>query len=383
MILPPSVTVRLPNARLPQRPSSNNNDKKTSREHHAFAISTLRPKLESSRFLRMMLSINRYIILWSLNLCLCFELSSSTVLPVFASSNSFQIFSSNVSSTLNYEPDPRFTIRPISYGPPIDKTSCFISAIQYLVQQTQLNFNGNVRWSSWTSPDPRFSSVEISITPGTGAVTVDRHFLIWGLAKAAYFMLPSEGMNFVAVKFVLLWEGNNVGVLYFARSSDAQEAIAGNRSLELEKSTQFSNLSTLAPSNDFEQTPINLPDVINDGVKVYCRLRGYDLEPNDVYRLIISSLSSIAPVPATQRIPKFRTEADYGNLRINFERPHPIRRYPPFFEATHAIRALGVLPQFMLDKGLFSEVDVRIEVPDVLVAEGEMGLRRRPHINEQ
>ena len=199
-------------------------------------------------------------------------------------------------------------------------------------------------------------------------------------------MLPNEGMNFVALKFVLLWEGNNVGEINFARSSDAQEAIAGNRSLELKKSTQFSNLSTLAPSNDFEQTlylpSTNLPDATNDGVNIYCRLRGYDLEPNDVYRLIISSLSSIAPVPATQRIPKFRTEADYGSLRINFERPHPIRRYPPFFEATHAIRALGILPQFMLDKGLFSEVDVRIEVSDVLVAEGEMALRRRPHINE-
>ena len=199
-------------------------------------------------------------------------------------------------------------------------------------------------------------------------------------------MIPNEGMNFVAVKFVLLWEANNVGEINFARSSDAQEAIASNRSLELKKSTQFSNLSTLAPSNDFEQTlylpSTNLPDATNDGVNIYCRLRGYDLEPNDVYRLIISSLSSIAPVPATQRIPKFRTEADYGSLRINFERPHPIRRYPPFFEATHAIRALGILPQFMLDKGLFSEVDVRIEVSDVLVAEGEMALRRRPHINE-
>ena len=218
-------------------------------------------------------------------------------------------------------------------------------------------------------------------------MTVDRHFLVWGLAKGAEFMLPREGIDFVAVKFVLLWKGNNVGEIHFARSSDIQEAIAGNGSLELKESTQPSNLPTLALSNDFEQTPIlnfpNLTDASNDGVKVYCRLGGYDLEPNDVYRLIISALSSIAPVPATQRIPRFRTEADYGSLRINFERPHPIRRYPPFLEATHAIKALGALPQFMLDKGLFSEVDVKIEVSDVVVAEGEMGLRRRPHISGQ
>lgn len=200
-------------------------------------------------------------------------------------------------------------------------------------------------------------------------------------------MLPNEGMNFVAVKFVLLWEGRNVGEIYFARSSDAQEAIAGNRSLELKESTQSSNISTPAPSNDFEQALIlnstNLREASNDIVKVFCRLGGYDLEPNDVYRLTISALSSIAPVPSTQRIPRFRTEADYGSLRINFERPHPIRRYPPFFEATHAIKTLGTLPQFMLDKGLFSEIDVRIEVSDVVVAEGEMALRRRPHINGQ
>ncbi|CAF9908901.1 MAG: hypothetical protein HETSPECPRED_008763 [Heterodermia speciosa] len=197
-------------------------------------------------------------------------------------------------------------------------------------------------------------------------------------------MLPREGLDFVAVKFVLLWTGNIVGEIHFARASDIQDGIAGNGSLELKESTQP---STLAPSNDFEQTPIlnfpNFTDTSNDGVKIYCRLGGYDLEPNDVYRLIISALSSIAPVPATQRIPKFRTEADYGSLRINFERPHPIRRYPPFLEATHAIKALGALPQFMLDKGLFSEVDVRIEVSDVVVAEGEMALRRRPHISGQ
>ncbi|KAL8785109.1 MAG: hypothetical protein Q9195_008781 [Heterodermia aff. obscurata] len=198
-------------------------------------------------------------------------------------------------------------------------------------------------------------------------------------------MLPSEGMNFVAVKFVLLWEGKNVGELYFARSSDVQEPVAGNRSLELKDPTHASNLSMPAPSNGFEQTPIlkfpNLPDASNAVVKIYCRLDGYDLEPNDVFRLVISALSSIAPVPATQRIPRFRTEADYGSLRINLERPHPIRRYPPFLEATHAIKALGALPQYMLDKGLFSEIDVRIEVSDVIVAEGEMGLRRRPHVN--
>ena len=218
-------------------------------------------------------------------------------------------------------------------------------------------------------------------------MTLDRHFLIWGLAKAAYFMLPGEGMDFVAVKFMLLWEGRNVGEIYFARSSDTQEAIAGNRSLELKESKQSSNLSTLTPSSDFEQAPIlnstNLPEASNADVKVFCRLGRYDLEPNDVYRLTISALSSIAPVPSTQRIPRFRTEAEYGSLRINFERPHPIARYPPFFEATHAIKALGALPQFMLDKGLFSEIDVKIEVSDVLVAEGEMALRRRPHINGQ
>ena len=218
-------------------------------------------------------------------------------------------------------------------------------------------------------------------------MTLDRHFLIWGLAKGAHFMLPSEGMYFVAIKFMLLWEGRNVGEIYFARSSDAQEVVAGNRSLELKTSAQSSNLTTLAPSNDFEQVlflnSTNLPEASNAVVKILCRLGGYDLEPNDVYRLIISALSSIAPVPATQRIPRFRTEAEYGSLRINFERPHPIRRYPPFLEAAHAIKALGALPQFMLDKGLFSEIDVKIEVSDVLVAEGEMALRRRPPINGQ
>ena len=377
----------MPNARLPQRPSNSSNPEQLLREHHAITKLRHQPKLQSSRnFMRIMLGINRYKISWSFNLCLLFELCSSAVLRDFTSPSSLHIFDSNVSSTLNYEPDPRFTIRPISYGAPIDKTSCFISTIQYLVQQTQLNFNGNVRWSSWTSSDPRYSSVKISITPGTGAVTVDRHFLIWGLAKGAYFMLPNEGINFVAFKFVLLWEGQNVGEIHFARSSDVQQTIAGNRSLELKESTQSSSLST-PPSNDFEQTPnltsTGLPDASNDDVKIFCRLGGYDLEPNDVYRVIISALTSIAPVPATQLIPRFRTEADYGSLRINFERPHPIRRYPPFFEATHAIKALGALPQFMLDRGLFSEVDVRIEVSNALVSEGEMALRRRPHVNGQ
>ena len=218
-------------------------------------------------------------------------------------------------------------------------------------------------------------------------MAVDRHFVIWGVAQGAEFMLPSEGIRFVAVKFLLLWEGRGIGEISFAKSSDAQEAFAGNRSRELEESTQSGNLSTLAPSNDFEQaqmlTSTNLLNASDDDVRIYCRLFGYDVEPNDVFRLVISGLSSIAPIPATQRIPRFRTEADYGSLRINLERPHP-RGYPPFFEARHAIKALGVLPQYMLDKGLFSEVDIKIQVPNVLLAEGEMALRRRPpHINAQ
>ena len=266
-------------------------------------------------------------------------------------------------SSLGYVPE--FHVHPIfAGGPPLDSNSLLMSGVQLMAREAVEPIMGAVPRTFWHSEDPRYASIGIFVLPTPEARAVERRMMMWGLEQSMRYMM--EENRFESVRFRMTRDGDDVGSIEYTSLA--------NKQLHMNLGASTSRLeqgSTPAVAEAKEANPLKVV-----GPQVFCRLCGYDLEVFDVFRPVVMMLREMAEFPARSHIGSYRTDKEIGVTGLRFKDEK--RRNPPFFEAQWLVKACLAIPQYMLDKGTFSETDVMIKVDGVLVAVGLLKIQRTP-----
>lgn len=272
----------------------------------------------------------------------------------------------NNSASLGF--DPEFQIYPhFAGGPPLDSNSLLMSTVQLMAHEAIENIRGTVPKTSWHSPDPRYASVGIFMRPAPQTDTMDRRMMMWGLEQSVRYMM--EENRFESVRFRMMREGYDVGTIEYASLANNQQH------QQLSPDTSTSRLEQRSTPVIASET--NITSTLNAiGPQVFCRLCGYDLEAFDIFRPVVMMLREMAEFPARSHIGSYSTDTEVGVTALRFKDER--RRVPPFFEVQWVVKACLAIPQYMLDKGTFSETDIRINVDGVLVAAGSLKIHRSP-----
>lgn len=93
----------------------------------------------------------------------------------------------------------------------------------------------------------------------------------------------------------------------------------------------------------------------------------------EVFLTVMAGLKNAAPHPASDKIPGPYASAAvdvYANVQFYLHRRRIPRLKPPFFQYIHVIKALRLVPGYMLEKKRFSELFFSIDVSGVPVGEG-------------
>ena len=309
-------------------------------------------------------------------------LTSAATLPRPHPTNAIQPIESHDSTTnppSNPNANPEYMVYPVFEGPTLDKIPLLMSAVQLMAREAALNIDDDVRRLTWMSPDDRFSNLVIRVLPPSNAYTIPRHLLLWALSEGLQLLIQRN--RFACVKFRITWDRTNVGSIEIGRPFSQQQQLDPDATTT-STPTSSPNIPSLATTNQTTSaantdTTSNL-QVLN--IRLYLRRArfGYDLPPSAVFSPIIATLNNIASSPPQSRVRSYKTPAKIGETTLSFND----NRHRPFFHREQLIEAAAMVPLFMINKGMFSEVDVEVRLPnEVLIAKGSLGIERTPRPN--
>ena len=283
----------------------------------------------------------------------------------------------NQSSSLGV--DPHLMIVPIFDGPNLDQVTLLMSAVQLMAKEATENINHDVDVIAWTSPSLRFSNIGILVLPPPNAALISRRYVIWGLAQSLHIMMNLN--RFASAKFRMTRNGAMMGTIEFTRMGNHGLLNVDKRVSKLGLPINLTNAA-----NDYTahgSSYNNSIGVANAGnVMIFCRLRGYDLEPSEVFGPVVTMLGHVAQFPARARFISWITpfEVGQGQTALGFTKTK--RETLPLCEKEHVIIATATVPLFMIQKGRFSEVDIKVQVSvggvPLLLAHGELQIERTP-----
>ena len=260
-----------------------------------------------------------------------------------------------------------FHIYPTFNGPPLDQNSVLMSAVQLMAKEALEDITGDVPRTFWNSQDPRYSSVGIFVLPSEQVPTVNRRTVMWGLDQSLYYMMGHN--RFTSVKFRMTIGEYDVGAISYDLLSNEQQRLSANKTISrLEQRGHTSKSDTVEA--------IKAPTLHAASLRVFCRLCGYDLEASDIFRPVVAMLRGMAEFPSRHHIGNYRTLMKSGQTTLMFKDEK--RSAPPFFEVQYLVQATAAIPQYMLNKGTFSETEIRIDVDGTLVAIGLLNIQRDP-----
>ena len=330
-----------------------------------------------------MYTYHNWLCLILLSLSALLALTSAAILPRLDQSNvifPLEASNSTPSQSSSFGVDPHFRINPIFDGPSLDQDSLLMSSVQLLAREALLDINGQVQRVFWHSPDSRYSSVGVYVLPPSRAATINRRYLVWGLAESLQLLMKRN--RFASVKLSMTMERVDVGSVEFTLLSNEQQQFDADKSASrLERPVNSSILATDSISADIVAASTkhgnNTLSTNAVHLQVFCRLFGYDLEASEVFGPVVTTLSRFAAYSPGAHMRNWKTPFEIGETALEFKSTN--RRSPPFFEVEWLIKATAAVPLYMLNKGRFSEVEIQIAIDNTAVAVGQLRIERTPH----
>ncbi|KAG6993906.1 hypothetical protein G7Y79_00049g084660 [Physcia stellaris] len=313
-----------------------------------------------------------------------FALTSAARLPRQHPTNVIQPIDSTDSTTdqpSNIYADPQYMVYPVFQGPSLDQIALLMSAVQLMAREAAENINDDIPSITWMSRDDRFSNIEILVRPPSNANTIPRRLMLWALSASLQLLIQRN--RFACVKFRITRDGINVGSIEIRLFSQQQQQQQLDPYMATTSPTPPTTNQTLNAANT--TTTSYLPTLTSGfqgfNIRVYIRRSafGYDLPPSAVFGPVITTLHHIASSTLWSRVRSYKTPAKTGDTALAFSDTG--RR--PFFHKEQLIEAAATVPLFMINKGVFSEVDVEVRLPsEVLIAQGSLRIERtpRPHL---
>ena len=270
--------------------------------------------------------------------------------------------------------DPRFSFR-IHYGETdLLKTPCLMNVVELLSRYAEYDWLSKVgRRSGIVLPE--YPQIEIAVIPAPPARSIEVRTVIWGIWVAIRDMISNN--NFHEAEMDILWELEVVAYIYITLPMDLKTA-GQNGSLGTDEALTLlpgSNITT-GGNLDISNTTGYPPDALNEGTFSWQPVFGPSakiLTVFEVFLTVMAGLKNAAPHAASDKVPgPYASSAMnvYANVQFYIHKRRSPRPKPPYFQYIHVIKALRLIPGYMLEKKQFSELVFMIEVDGILVGEG-------------
>ena len=277
-------------------------------------------------------------------------------------------------TTLDLPVDSRFAFKAKYGEPDIPATPCFMNVVELLAQYAELDYLSKVGPRHGVVL-PEYPQVEIAILPAAPASSVEVRLIIWGIFFGVRDILRTS--SFHEAEWELLWEHEVVAYIYLTEPTGLQTT-SKNGTLSTDEPLTLlpGSNRTIGGILDNTNTINHSPDALNEGrfswQPIFSPI-GKPLTVVEVFLTVMAGLKNTAPHAASDKVPKpYASAAVDVNANVQFyihKRSTP-RPTPPFFQYIHIIKALRLIPGYMLQKKRFAELIFVLNVDGITVGEG-------------
>ena len=311
----------------------------------------------------------------SLLTCLITTVNALAIVsPPQSLSTSFTTSTLVNTTTLDSGIDPRFGFK-IEYGETdLPKTPCLMNVVELLARYAECDWLSQVGRRSGVVL-PEYPQVEFAVIPAPPAKSVEVRTVIWGIWVIIRDMILSN--NFHETEMEIFWDMQAVAYIYITLPTNLKIA-SQNRSLGTDEPLTLlpgSNITT-GGNIDISNTTGYSPDALNEGDFSWLPIFGPTakiLTVFEVFLTVMAGLKNAAPRPASEKVPGPYASAAtdvYANVQFYIHKRRSPRPKPPYFQYIHVIKALRLVPGYMLNKKRFSELFFTMEVDGIPVGEG-------------
>ncbi|KAL8827739.1 MAG: hypothetical protein Q9191_003006 [Dirinaria sp. TL-2023a] len=275
--------------------------------------------------------------------------------------------------------DPDFVLLPRFKGRKLFPVSCLLVAVDAALQLALGNFEGMVAKTVVFKLDD-YPQVEIVLLPYDvqGQPALPWKYAVWALNRSINVMIANG--NYQSSIFLILRKDKGVGALSYRstqplsskpRSISLQDLEDGNDESvnPLHESSLRPDLNTTGATNSSNSVAANADFV------TYFKLFGSRMAPNDIFITSLDLLRAFAVFPRTARIDSGVTEFRVGNSYLKYRDPNnpPRTKWnPPYFENEWMLRAVSLMPGYMVKRQSFKEVNVKISVAEIIIGEVDL-----------
>ena len=271
--------------------------------------------------------------------------------------------------------DPNFGLKADYGETTLPLTACFMNVVELLAQYAELDWLSKVKGRHGVVL-PEYPQVEIAVLPAAPATSVEVRFVVWGIWVGMRDIVQRN--SFRVVEFEVFWEEKVVAYIYFTDPIDRQVTgsngtLGPNDALTLLPSPDETTSGILDVPNSIQ----NSSDSLNEGTFSWTPIfypQAKTLTVFEVFLTVMAGLKNAAPHQASDKIrgPYASSAIDvfaHVQFYLGHKRRSP-RPKPPFFQYIHVIKALRLIPGYMLGKGRFAELFFSIDVSGLTVGEG-------------
>ena len=277
-------------------------------------------------------------------------------------------------TSLDTDIDSRFGLKALYDETKLPHTACFMNVVELLAQYAELDWLSKVKRRHGIVL-PEYPQVEIAVLPAAPATSIEVRLVVWGIWVGIRDIV---GRNmFQEAEFELFWENKVVAYISFTQPMDPQvtgsnRTLGTNESLTLLSNPNQAASEILDTSNSTEDSS----DALNDGRFTWKPLfppHPKTLTVVEVFLTVLAGLKNAAPHPASEKVPGPYSSAAvdvYANVQFYLYKRRIPRTKPPFFQYIHIIKALRLVPAYLLEKKRFCELFFDIEVSGLAIGEG-------------
>ena len=270
--------------------------------------------------------------------------------------------------------DPRFGIVANYAETDIPITPLLMNIVELLASYAELGWLSSVRVRSGVVL-PSYPQIEFAVIPSAPATSVEVRIVVWGIWVGIRDMVSRS--IFREVEFDLYWDETVVAHMYFTRPMGLGPS-SSNETLGTAGSSTLSPTSngTLSVMLDISNSTTNLSETLNEGRFSWeptFPSRAKTLTIFEVFLTVIAGLKNAAPHPALDKIPGAYASAAVNvdaSLSIFIHKRTTPRPRPPYFQYIHVIKAMKLIPAYMLAQGRFAELYFVMKVNGLPVGDG-------------
>ena len=307
---------------------------------------------------------------------------------IFMAVNPLSIISrpQNVSETFTTSPlvstakldlttDSRFSYKAEFTENTLPLTPCLMNTVELLAQYAERDWLSKVRTRCGVVL-PEYPQVEIAVIPAAPATSVEVRFVIWGIWVGIRDIIQEN--NYHEAEFEIFWERKLVAYIYFTLPLDFP-VTSSNATSGTEESLNLllpSPNTTIGDTLDTSSSAQDSSDALYDGHfswRPFFAPTSKTLTVLEVFLTVMAGLKNTAPHAASDKVRGRYASAATGvnaNVQLFIHKRRRPRPTPPFFQYIHVIKALRLIPGYMLEKKRFSELFFTMDVDGLQVGEG-------------